>query len=112
MSVIMFDSLSWLRVFRNKLKKNYKKMFDMDNPEFNNLWQMYVDNYFKAKEIGLDIPMEDDYPLNINYYISDTDYNNYTDYHKDKFVEFCKLMEEAIEIIDAYLADVSDMPKD
>ena len=37
------SEIDWLREVKRELQKNYRKMFDGNNPEFEYLWQMYVD---------------------------------------------------------------------
>ena len=105
MDVIKFNSLYWVYKFKKELENNYKKMFYPKIKEYNSLWEIYVENYFKLKEIGLIIPEETEYPLYIDYFIMDTGYKNHTQYYKDKYNEFCKEMEHTILIIDNYLKE-------
>lgn len=104
MDVIIFNNLLWLQKFRNNLQKKYKKMFYPNGKEFNELWEMYVDNYFKAKEIGLIILEESEYPIFIDNFL-DNNSNDFTKSHKKKYKEFCEKMINTIKTIDVFLTE-------
>ena len=57
--------LDWLRDVKRDLQKNYKKMYDHNNKEYNRLWQMYVDIEEEIDERNLpplNLPNELEYP--------------------------------------------------
>lgn len=87
------------------IKDNYKKMFHSGTKEFGFLWETYADLFYDMKQIGLDIPDEMDYPFNLDFFITDTGYNNYTQYCKDKLIEFNKMMEEMIVTVEKILEE-------
>lgn len=103
MDIIIFNSLSWVSAFKEKLQKNYKKMFYPLNDEYKELWQIYVDNTYRAREIGLILPDETDYPLYIDYYISDTEEKKYSQFFREKQNEFYHMMQDTILTIDDFL---------
>lgn len=104
MDIIKFDNLFWLRKFNKELQQGYKKMFYPNDENFNILWELYVDTYFKAKEIGLLIPEETEYPIFVDYYLDDT-YDSYSEYHKKKYREFCEKMNNTINKINIFLEE-------
>ena len=105
MDIIKFDSLNWLRSFKRTLEHNYKKMFYPGNEKYRELWQLYVDSYYKAKEIGLVIPSEMDYPLYEDYFLTNSGYNNHTQYFKDNSKIFFDMMRETIFQIDNFIKE-------
>ena len=105
MEVIKFSSSPWLLKFRMELQKHYKKMFHPGDKMFDYMWQLYVDNYYKAKEMGLDIPEEMEYPVFFDYFLNDVESDNYTEFHKEQYKKFCTMMEETIRTIDLFLEE-------
>ena len=105
MDIIKFDSLLWLKVFNQKLKKDYKKMFFPNGDSFNQLWQMYVDNYCKIRDLNINIPDEIEFPVCFDYYLDNNNYNNYAQFHREKYIEFCSKMRQVINLIDDYIKE-------
>ena len=97
--------IDWLRDVKRELQKNYRKMFDGNNPEFDYLWQMYVDIDGNLEDQGLPpigLPEDMDYPFNYLYQLDHLT-ENYTQWHKREFKRYCEMMEDTIEKIDEYI---------
>ena len=94
--------IDWLREEKRDLQKNYKQMFDIYNPDFGRLWQLYVDIEEKIENRGLPpigLPYEIDYPGTYIYWLDHLT-ENYTEWHKREFNKFCEMMEKTIEMIE------------
>lgn len=108
MDIIKFDNLFWLRKFNKELQRGYKKMFYPNGKDFTDMWQMYVDNYYQIKEIGINIPNEMEYPSYFDCISEDIVYEDFTQYYKEQYNKFCKKIEDTISIINDYLSERSN----
>ena len=104
----------WLRDVKRYLQKNYKKMYDHNNKEYNRLWQMYVDIEEEIDERNLpplNLPNELEYPCVFDHMLKKMQVN-YTEWHKREFKIFCEMMEETIVKIDDYIKNYEEQLSD
>lgn len=109
MKVIQFDKQNktkiWLINVKNDMKKNYKQMFNSNNKMYNHLWEQYVEIENRLITEGfqpIGIPDEMDFPLFEEYFISQLT-ENYTQWYKKSFNDFCEQMLETINKIEKYI---------
>lgn len=112
MKVVQFNSQSktkqWLMNILNDMKQNYKQMFNSHNKRYASLWEQYVEINYTLTTQGykpIDIPDEMDFPLFEEYYISHLT-ENYTQWYKRTFNEFCNQMEVTIKTMEEYMKEM------
>jgi len=88
-----------------EIKLNYKKMFNPNNNQYNDLWILYNsinDLLIKNKYTPIDIPSENEYPFYEDYYLLNIK-KDYKTWYKETSEIFNNKMLDTINIIDKYI---------
>ena len=80
------------------IDKNPGKLFDDNSDIYNDFWQAYVDLE------GIDLPNEMELPFSQEYFLIEKKYNdNYSDWYKQKYGEFCREIKKIREVLKKYI---------
>ena len=97
MGVMQFNpQIKTIKWMIKMIDENPGKLFDGNSDIYNDFWQAYVDLE------GIELPNELDLPYTDEYQFIETK-ENYSDWYKRKYKEFCERIREIRDILEEYI---------
>ena len=101
------ETIRWLKSIRKTMHDTPGSLFNASSNLYVPFWTDYCNISERLEEAGLppiDLPGEMDYPHYFDHQIERLT-DNYTEWYKKNFKEFCQKMKETEKVLDKYIIE-------